>query len=90
MQQNYFFKNAKWVGAADPEETRFSILRGHFTASDASKVSLNVLGLGFFKCYINGTCVNPDSFRYFLKLSPNIMISPPYFICNGLCVISLS
>ena len=62
MQQEYFFKNAKWVGAADPEETRFSILRGHFTVKDAAKVSLNVLGLGFFKCYINGVCINPDTF----------------------------
>ena len=62
MQQNYFFKNAKWVGAADPDEARFSILRGHFTVKDAAKVSLNVLGLGFFKCYINGICINPDTF----------------------------
>ena len=25
-------------------------------------MTLNVLGLGFFKCYINGKCINPDTF----------------------------
>ena len=62
MQQQHFFQNAKWVGAADPVETPFSIVRGHFTVDTDAKVSLNVLGLGFFKCYINGVCINPDTF----------------------------
>lgn len=62
MDQKYFFKDAKWVGRADATVEGFSVLRGHFDAKDAKKVTLNVLGLGFFKCYINGHCINPDTF----------------------------
>ena len=62
MNQQYFFHDAKWVGAAERELTTFSVLRGHFPAKAAKKASLAVLGLGFFKCYINGTCINPDTF----------------------------
>ncbi len=38
------------------------ILRGRFLAKKGARASLNVLGLGFFKCYINGTLINPDTF----------------------------
>lgn len=62
MTQEYFFKNAKWVGAPERTSETFSVLRGHFNADGACKATLNVLGLGFFKCYINGHCVNPDTF----------------------------
>ena len=62
MTQEYFFKSALWVGAAEREPESFSVLRGRFTAKKACKVSLNILGLGFFKCYINGVCINPDTF----------------------------
>ncbi len=62
MDMEYFFKNAKWVGMADIAPEKFSVVRGHFDASNASKVTLNVIGLGFFKCYINGKCINPDTF----------------------------
>ncbi|MBO5845717.1 MAG: family 78 glycoside hydrolase catalytic domain, partial [Clostridia bacterium] len=62
MTQEHFFGKAKWVGAADRLTTTFSILRGYFTVCNASSVTLNVLGLGFFKCYINGKCINPDTF----------------------------
>ncbi len=62
MTQEYFFQNAKWVGAANRTAESFAVLRGHFYAEAFSGVSLRVLGLGFFKCYINGRCINPDTF----------------------------
>ncbi len=62
MTQEYFFKNAAWVGAAERKTEGFSVLRGHFTVDKVRKVSLNILGLGFFKCYINGQCINADTF----------------------------
>ncbi|MBQ8341973.1 MAG: family 78 glycoside hydrolase catalytic domain [Clostridia bacterium] len=62
MTQQHFFKSAKWVGSARREAATFSVLRGHFHANAGERVSLNVLGLGFFKCYINGVCINPDTF----------------------------
>ncbi|MBP3445922.1 MAG: family 78 glycoside hydrolase catalytic domain [Clostridia bacterium] len=62
MKQEHFFHNAKWVGAAQRTAESFAVLRGYFDINSAKKVSLNVLGLGFFKCYINGECINPDTF----------------------------
>ncbi len=62
MTQETFFKNAKWVGASERTPKTFSILRGHFYIDEITSVSLNILGLGFFKCYINGHCINPDTF----------------------------
>ena len=62
MERSCFFKHAEWVGKADRTEEAFSVLRGHFKVDSIKKVTLNVLGLGFFKCYINGECVNPDTF----------------------------
>lgn len=62
MTQEFFFKNAKWIGALERTPETFSVLRGHFNADGAKRATLNVLGLGFFKCYINGHCINPDTF----------------------------
>ena len=62
MKQESFFSNAKWVGALSRSIRGFSVLRGRFYVEDFQKVSLNILGLGFFKCYINGFCINPDTF----------------------------
>ena len=62
MEKFCFFKHAEWVGKADRTEKTFSVLRGRFMLDSIKKVTLNVLGLGFFKCYINGECVNPDTF----------------------------
>ena len=62
MNQEFYFKNAKWVGAKERDADTFSILRGRFNVEEYGKVTLNVLGLGFFKCYINGICINPDTF----------------------------
>ncbi len=62
MTRSHFFQNAAWVGKAERTRDTFSVLRGRFTAASAQKVTLNVLGLGFFKCYINGVCINPDTF----------------------------
>ncbi len=62
MTQETFFHNAKWVGAPERTPESFAVLRGHFDGTDAVNAQLQVLGLGFFKCYINGTCINPDTF----------------------------
>lgn len=62
MTQDYFFKNAKWVGAKERTEKTFSVLKSTFTVNSVKKATLNILGLGFFKCYINGECINPDTF----------------------------
>lgn len=62
MEKSFFFKNAAWVGKAERTPATFTVLRGHFEINELKKVTLNVLGLGFFKCYINGNCVNPDTF----------------------------
>ena len=62
MKQSDFFKNALWVGSSERTERTFSVLRGRFYAEGVESATLNVLGLGFFKCYINGVCINPDTF----------------------------
>ena len=53
MNKEYYFGNAVWVGKKERNAKTFSVLRGRFNANDAKKVTLNVLGLGFFKCFIN-------------------------------------
>lgn len=62
MNQEFYFKNAKWVGAKERDADTFSILRGRFYVEEYERVTLNVLGLGFFKCYINGICINTNTF----------------------------
>ena len=62
MDKSYFFKNAVWIGKAERTVKTFSVLRGYFRLTSIKKVTLNILGLGFFKCYINGKCINPDTF----------------------------
>ena len=63
MNQQFFFSNASWVGTADRKTDTFSVLRGHFSVKGSVKTAeLNLLGLGFFKCFINGVCINPDTF----------------------------
>ena len=62
MTQEHFFGDAKWVSAKSAESNSFLVLRGKFTADEGAKATLNLLGLGFFKCYINGACINPDTF----------------------------
>ena len=62
IKQQEFFKNAKWVGSAQREHDSFTILRGCFTVGEFETVGIDVVGLGFFKCYINGTLINPDTF----------------------------
>jgi len=60
--QELFFKSAKWVGASERGAKMFYALHGKFEINSFKKASLRVLGLGFFKCYINGVCINPDTF----------------------------
>lgn len=62
MKQSYFFENAAWVGKAERTQDSFTVLRGRFCLHEIKRVTLRVLGLGFFQCYINGHCVNPDTF----------------------------
>lgn len=64
MDQRSYFSGAVWVGAApvDGKTPAFSVLRGHFEAKKGEKARLFILGLGFFRCRINGTLINPDSF----------------------------
>lgn len=62
MTQEYFFRNAKWVGASERTSDDFFVLRGRFSVTSTKKVALHALGLGFFHCYINGICINPDTF----------------------------
>ena len=62
MTQEHFFKNAAWIGDPERDANSYAIIKGHFSVERAESASLWVLGLGFFKCYINGVCVNPDTF----------------------------
>ena len=62
MTKEYFFKDAKWVGAPQRDYNTFSILKGTFRGKRGATVTLRALGLGFFKCFVNGTLVNPDTF----------------------------
>lgn len=62
MDKSHFFGDALWVGKAERTAKTFSVLRGEFDGDLIKKATLNVLGLGFFKCYINGICINPDTF----------------------------
>ncbi len=62
MNQQYFFRNAKWIGAESRTAESFSVIRNCFELTKTQKVTLNILGLGFFKCYINGICINTDTF----------------------------
>ena len=50
------------IGNNPTDINKFYVLRGRFTAAAGAKAELSVLGLGFFKCYINGTLINPDTF----------------------------
>ncbi|MBE6952181.1 MAG: hypothetical protein E7452_01335 [Ruminococcaceae bacterium] len=62
MDQTYYFKNALWLGNKDGDQSTLTVLRGQFNAEKVKSATLRVLGLGFFKCYINGHCINPDTF----------------------------
>ena len=62
MERASFFRDAAWVGKAERTSKTFSVLRGYFEVGSVNKITLNILGLGFFKCYINGQCINPDTF----------------------------
>ena len=74
MTKEFFFKDAKWVGAPQREYSTFSILKGTFRGKRGATVTLRALGLGFFKCFVNGILVNPDTF---LPLSFNLPASLP-------------
>ena len=62
MDQAYYFKHALWMGNKESNPSTMTVLRGQFHVSKAKSAMLRVLGLGFFKCYINGNCINPDTF----------------------------
>ncbi|MBR5498323.1 MAG: family 78 glycoside hydrolase catalytic domain [Clostridia bacterium] len=62
MNQEYYFHNAQWIGKEDRTAESFTVIRGYFDIDSVTKATLNILGLGFFRCYINGKCINPDTF----------------------------
>lgn len=62
MKQEFFFGQAKWIGAKERTLNSFSVVRGKFVAEKGKKARLYAIGLGFFKAYINGICVNQDTF----------------------------
>ena len=62
MRQDAYFGDAKWVGVSQSTASTFFVLRGCFTVRTARRALLHAVGLGFFRCYINGVCINPDSF----------------------------
>lgn len=51
------------IGGNPTDINKFYILRGRFTASKGAKAWLSVLGLGFFKCYINGALIEAFATR---------------------------
>lgn len=62
MNQLEVFGKALWLSDGSEDSSKFLILRGKFNVKNAKKATLNVLGLGFFHCYINGTEVTDDLF----------------------------
>jgi len=73
MRQSDFFGKARWIAPGayvtpdprnpDPEGTpHFPVMRRHFNGSGVKKATLYVLGLGFFRAYINGEAVSEDRF----------------------------
>ncbi len=60
MTQKEMFGKAIWI---EPEEQiRFPVLRSVFNIGKAEKVTLKVVGLGFFHAFINGKEVNTSEF----------------------------
>ncbi|MBQ2750850.1 MAG: family 78 glycoside hydrolase catalytic domain [Clostridia bacterium] len=72
MTQSQIFGTARWVQAgtpgpdlqrpARPDSPHFPILRRTFDVTSVKKATLQVLGLGFFTCRINGVPVSEDHF----------------------------
>ena len=62
MNQKEMFKNALWVGADNRDYLDFKILRGDFYITSIEPAEIRAVGLGFCRIYVNGTCLNPDSF----------------------------
>lgn len=62
MKQKDFFVDAKWIGKNDATADKFYAVRNKFCCKSVQKATLYAVGLGFFKAYINGVLVNPDTF----------------------------
>lgn len=71
MKFEEVFNAAVWVGAGEYENAfmgkeekipYFPILRSRFELKKAKKVTLKIVGLGFFTAYINGKRVSEDRF----------------------------
>jgi hypothetical protein len=62
MKQSDFFGSAKWISKKDAAPSDFTVLRQTFSARAGERATLFILGLGFFRCTINGRCINPDTF----------------------------
>jgi len=62
MRQQDYFGNAIWVTGTSQKNQPFYVLRSKFTINQVKKAQLNVVGLGFFYCYINGKRITQDQF----------------------------
>lgn len=62
MNLKEMFGKAIWVSAKDIGALDFSVLRSGFTLNEYKTVKVRAVGLGFFRLYINGKCVNPEGF----------------------------
>ncbi len=62
MTQKDMFGKAIWVGKKDVSALDFSILYGCFDLPNSAVVKIRTVGLGFFRLYVNGVCVNPEGY----------------------------
>ena len=69
MTHQQVFGNAVFLGKKDARDKDFSVLYSSFTLGESfGRITCRALGLGFFRLFVNGVCVNPDGF---LPLSSN-------------------
>ena len=64
MKQEQIFSKAKWIGANMGAHT--PIIRKKFNWNGEKNVTLSIIGLGTFECFINGSRVSDE---YFLPLT---------------------
>lgn len=62
MTQQEMFGRAVWVQKPNTQPLDFAIIHNNFSLDSFNKVLVRVVGLGFFKLSVNGTCINPEGF----------------------------
>ena len=65
MKQNEIFNDAKWIGT--PLWPNSPIIRKNFDWKKGEKACLNIIGLGTYECFVNGTRVGDDYFQPLLS-----------------------